>query len=160
MKDISEILTDLLTRYPESRKTDNIYKVIEWMLKFYGAITPDGRWDSQKYKEMPCISGIYRRLIEVKKLHNWFDEKAMKQEIEHRESEKPQTIQSTTQAPKPPQSEESERKSDSISGVDVARKAFENYQSHNEAKEFEEWLHEGERVDTIEEAKKIGWELK
>jgi len=63
MKDISEILTDLLTQYPESRKTDNIYKVIEWMMKYYKAITPDGRWDSQKYKEMPCISGMYRRLI-------------------------------------------------------------------------------------------------
>lgn len=83
--DLHKLLYNLLLKNPEGRKTENIQKVFVYVMRSYGAITPDGRWDNAAYKQMPGLQTIDRLLRKVKQENGWQDEKAKEQEEKWRE---------------------------------------------------------------------------
>jgi len=77
-------LTELLEQNLEARETKNISRVLEWALKYYGAIDQEDGWHSDKFHEMPPMETILRELRNVKTDNGWKDEEAKKQEEIHR----------------------------------------------------------------------------
>lgn len=83
---LNQLLFDLLNKNEEARKTDNLYRVFEYVMRAYKAITPEGQWDSAAYKAMPGLQTIDRLLRKVKEENGWQDERARELEKQHREA--------------------------------------------------------------------------
>ena len=94
-----EVLTELLIKYPKARATDQIWYVLEWMMKYYGAITKHNTWDHEAYNRMPSLEGILRDLRRVKKAHGWQDDKAKEREEEERQEQSLKTVEEETKMP-------------------------------------------------------------